>query len=268
MAEGNINQSGQNPSSATPAGLEREADNLQNRFTSLRGLQSASRMQLIAVVVVVVLMFVIFTFATLGRIRSNFNASAVEQAFSTRAGDMLPIVQQMLVDAGRGSWPTYSALGQERLKEFGPQFSSQFMARFQALPDELGKQTQPKFEKAFITVEQRLEEDLNKAFPDLPQEKRRAMLEQFQKEVATAVEKQLEAIVANEMIKLDAALEKFNIPEAEIAQDTEKLHRDFLRSMIHLADYHVRVMDEQSQADEMSAAISPAIKPATRPAGQ
>jgi hypothetical protein len=120
---------------------------------------------------------------------------------------------------------------------------------------------------SFDKVLKRVEPELRQTFPSLTDEQKRQVLADYFhegiQERNQAIASHIEKMYTNELIAVHSALDKFDVPEASAAADPGRLQRDFLRSLLAVADY------ELANAGDVSAPVGgQATKTAEKPSAR
>lgn len=227
---------------ANPAGLEREVDNLRQRFETLQRQQSAARATTLLATLVIIVLFACFGWALFRAGRANLAQEEMREAFVKEAEVIRPDVERHLQSALDVAWPRYRAEGEKRLREVGPEVAAAFRDEFQDLPTEAGQEMTSQLQETLQRVVAKVEPDLRKRFPSLTEERIARMLEEFRdKHVADQTERlrqKLDTAAVTEGAEVMHILQKFNAPSSE-GRDGDQLKRDLVIAMLDYAKYQV-----------------------------
>lgn len=231
---------------------------IRRRFEELRKRQSSARRTLVATTTLVAALFAGFAHLTVNRVRDNFSEAAVQKAVAKRLPEVAPLAGAQLQKAAVNALPVYRDLAVERYEKLRPQLAERALIRLDQVPERTGRLMSERLDASFARVLQRIEPELRATFPSLTDEQRRDLLTvYFMDGIAErnqAIASHIEGLYTNELIDAHAALEKLDLPAADETLDPDQMQRDFLRSLLVLADY------ELSQG-----APSPAPRQANRP---
>lgn len=216
---------------------------LRQRFAELRKRQVAAGRTLVFVSAAVVAMFGAFTYFTAERVRDNFSPTAVQQAVSARLPEVMPLAGAQLQKAATAAFPVYRDLAVEQYEKIRPELTAKAMARLDGVPDRAGHMMSEQLDASFAKVLKRIEPEVQKTFPALTDsQKQQILADYFHDGIAVrnqAIASHIERMYTNELIAVHSALEKFDVPGADEAAAPEQLQRDFLRSLLALADYEL-----------------------------
>jgi hypothetical protein len=217
---------------------------LRHRFGELRKRQADAGRTLVAFAFVVVALFGTFAYVTATRVRGNFDESAVRKAVAERLPEVMPLAGAQLQKAAIGALPAYRELAVERYEKMRPELAAKAMARLDGAPERAGKLMSERLDASFAKVLKRVEPELRQKFPALTDAQKQQILSDYfrdgievrNKEVAQHIER----LYTNELIAVHSALEKFDLPAtADGPADPDRLQRDFLHSLLVLADYEM-----------------------------
>ena len=231
-------------SSATPASpAGSEVARLRTRFAELRRAESAARLRLLCVVVVVVLLFAGFAYTTVTRVQDNFSQPAVQKAVADRLPHVVPPAGEQLQKAATNAMPTYRKIAAERFAKARPEIANKARARLEKIPNETGQMMADALHAAFDNAERRIEPEVKQTFPSLTDAQKRDLLAVYFHDAIAARDKELathiDGIYTKELVAVHAALEKFELPPAEATPTIDKAQRDFLHTLLVLADFEL-----------------------------
>lgn len=258
------------PSSAGSSEVAR----LRHRFAELRRAEAAARMRLLGVVVVVVLLFAGFAYTTVNRVQDNFNQPAVQKAVADRLPHVMPPASEQLQKALTNAMPTYRKLAAERFEKARPALAAKSRARLEKIPDETGHLMADALRAAFAGAQRRIEPEVKQAFPTLADAQKQDLLNVYFHDAIDARNKDLarhiDGIYTKELVAMHAALDGFELPRPEQTPPVDKVQRDFLHTLLTLADFELMNADAMAEADAAPArAVRPrggTTAPTTRPA--
>jgi hypothetical protein len=236
---------------------------LGRKLDELRKVQAAARLQLFIAAGVIILMFVVFILSLWSKLKSNFNQEAVGLAVTKRAPIVLPMAADHLLRAGRNAIPTYQELAVQRFREIGPQVASQSMEHFRRVPAEVNEEISGRINVILGRVMAKLDEDLRQTYPNVPEQKRRAMLDELTRRVEKDIRTSLGQYANNELSHMRDVLDKFDVGHLP-GQDVAASERDFMRSMLKLAEFKLEA-EAAAAEQELAAGRSPTTGPATAP---
>jgi hypothetical protein len=231
----------------TPASPQASSDpdvaRLRQRFAELRRADAASRRRMLAVVAVVVVLFAAFAYTTVHRVQSNFNQPAVQKAVAERLPQVMPPAGEQLQKAAVNAMPTYRKLAAERFQKARPELAAKTRARLEKIPDETGHMMTETLHTAFDAAQRRIEPEVKQAFPSLTDAQKQDLLTVYFHDAIAARDKDLAAhiggVYAKELVTMHGALENFELPRDEAAPTLDKAQRDFLHTLLVLADFEV-----------------------------
>jgi hypothetical protein len=217
---------------------------LRQRFAELRKRQAAAGRTLAGVAVVVVGLFGAFTYFTVTRVRDNFSQPAVQKAVAERLPEVMPLAGAQIQKAAVAAMPVYRDLAVEQFEKIRPELAAKAMARLDGVPDRAGHMMSERLDASFNKVLKRVEPELRQTFPALTDAQKQQILSDYfhdgievrNKEIASHIE----AMYTNELSAAHSALSKFDLPaddEKPVAAD--RMQRDFLHSLLALADYEL-----------------------------
>lgn len=216
---------------------------LRERFAELRKRQAAGRVPLILLTLAVIAFFGVFTFMTINGVKGNFSQMAVQKAVSDRLPAVIPLAGAQLQKAAVNALPVYRDLAVERYEKVRPVLAEKTMARLDRIPDESAKMMNEALDASFARVLKRIEPEFNKAFPGLSDAQKQEILSGYFHDMIEArnktVASHIDAMYTNDMIGVHAALDHFNLPGEEAKASPDELQREFLHSMLVLADYEL-----------------------------
>jgi hypothetical protein len=228
---------------ATPAGLEREVDDLRQRFENYQRQQGAGRTTTLLVTLVILVMFVIFAWALMNKYRRDFNEADVQKAFVEEARLMQPDVQRHLQSALAAAAPKYRDEALNRFRSSGPQIAMAFRDELKDIPQHAGEEMTTQLRATIDRAMKKVEPDVRKRFPNLTEEKIRSMLEEWRDtEIAAQTKRLTDKIHADtiaEGSQILPILEKFRAPQAG-DQDPNLLKIEFVEALLDYAKYLVR----------------------------
>jgi acyl carrier protein phosphodiesterase len=231
-------RTGGSGTAATPDAMQREIDALAARLDVLRATQSKARTQTLIVVLIIIVMFLVFMGATWSRISGNFNQVAIEKSMKDRSQVILPQAKDRLIKAAKAAAPTYRDLAMARMREAGPQIAAEARARLDKVPQENGEVLHTELQTTFDRVATRVDPDISAAFPSLTDDRKKAILADFHKDVDEENQKikaHVDQIWTNEMVKMHAAISKFEVALAP-GQQQDQAEREFLHALVMYVD--------------------------------
>jgi hypothetical protein len=251
---------------------------LRRKFAAIRWWQNMTRWVTFLAVLVVVGMFALFAFSTQDGVQGNFKDSKrLSEAMQKRLPDLTVPVKDTLQTVYLEAAPVYQKLAAERYQRVRDNLGAKALIRLQKLPEDGGMLMAERLNGAFQRVLKRVEPDLKATFPSLTDDQRRDLLivhfndviEQKNKSLAAHVDK----IRVDEMGKMTAILNKFQLPPDEAAPPDDQLRKELIRTMILLAEQELNELDSPQNAKvSASASAQPAAAtegaPSTRPALQ
>jgi hypothetical protein len=246
-------------SSASPpsAAGTSEVARLRNRFAELRRAEAAARMRLLGVVVVVVLLFAGFAYTTVRRVQDNFNQPAVQKAVADRLPHVMPPAGEQLQKAVTNAMPTYRKLAAERFEKARPALAAKSRARLEKIPDETGHLMGDALHAALAGAQRRIEPEVRQTFPSLTDAQKQDLLNVYFHDAVEARNKDLAAhidgLYTKELVAMHAALDTFELPRPEQTPAVDKVQRDFLHTLLTLADFELLNADDAAAADAMPA---------------
>ncbi len=218
---------------------------LRQHFAELRKRQAGAGRTLVVFAAAVVVLFGAFAYFTVSRVRDNFDQGAVRQAVSERLPAVMPLAGAQVQKAALGAVPVYRELAVERYEKIRPELAAKAMARLDGVPDRAGKLMSERLDASFAKVLKRVEPELRQKFPALTEAQKQQILSDYFRDGIEVrnreVAQHIERLYTNELIAAHSALEKFNVPAAADGPtaDPEQLQRDFLHSLLVLADYEM-----------------------------
>lgn len=238
---------------------------LRQRFAELRKRQAAAGRTAVGVAVAVVALFGAFTYFTVNRVRDNFSQPAVQKAVSEHLPAVVPVAGAQLQKAAVAALPVYRDLAVAQFEKVRPELAAKAMARLDGVPDRAGRLMSERVSASFDKALKRVEPELRQTFPSLTDaQKQQVLADYFHDGIAErnqAIASHIEKMYTNELIAAHSALDKFDLPAADAAVDPGRLQRDFLRSLLAVADY------ELANAGDAAAPVGgPAVKTAGKPA--
>ena len=250
----------------------RQVADLRQRFADLRKSQGSSSTIVVFLVVIIAIEFTAFAYFTKQRIASNFSQVAIQKAVSDRLPQILPIAGEQLQKAATDALPTYRELAAERFQKLRPELAQRARERLEKIPEETGKLMNEQLQTAFQGALQRVEPDVKATFPSLTDQQKQDLLnvyfhdaiEQRNKAIAAHIDQ----IYTNELTSMDAALDNFQLPPPGEGPSTDKAQRDFLHTMLMLADYELMNGDLFAGADKPARTVHSRPMPTTAPATQ
>jgi hypothetical protein len=247
-----------------PASNSPDIARLRQRFAELRRAESAARTRLLLVALVVVLLFAGFAWTTVHRVQGNFNQPAVQKAVADRLPQVMPPAGEQLQKAAVNAMPTYRKLAAERFEQTRPAIAAKARARHDKIPDVTGHLMADTLHAAFAAAEKRIEPEVRQAFPSLTDAQKQDLLNAYFHDAIAARDKELAAhidgIYTKELVAVHAALDNFELPRPEAAPTVEKAQRDFLHTLLTLADFELLNADAP---DAAAAANAPGVRPRT-----
>lgn len=247
------------PFPATAAGLGNEADRLGAQLKELHRAQGISRYIMLALVLVVVIEFAVFYYATRRNLEANFSSGSIQQAMAQRLPQIAPQLRDMLVTAGQNALPVYRRLAVDRFTEAGPAIAKDAVVQIQNLPQDVGDELSLRLQKTFDGALARLQTDIQKTYPTLSDEQKRAVLQValYDKieQQNQAIQARLTSIEDREKARMMTILTKFEPPK--LAEGTRGPNRErvFLHTLVDV------LLDTDFQANLATEAI-PAAPPA------
>ncbi len=190
----------------------------------------------------IVALFGIFAIATYSRITGNFERSAVQKAVADRLPDILPVAGQQLQKAATNALPVYKQLATERYEKVRGELAHKSLDRVYRIPEETGTQMSDQLHLSFEKALKKVEPDLKKAFPSLTNQQKQDILNVYFNDAIEARNKEIATHITNiysaELVKVHNAFDSFDVPTNDNPWTTPtKLHRDFLHTLLVLADY-------------------------------
>jgi hypothetical protein len=244
------------PSAPTPSSpADVDVAILRQRFAELRRCQAAARRTLVLLAVVVIGSFAAFSYFTTNRVRDNFSQAAVQKAVADRLPAVIPLAGSELQKASLNALPVYRQLAVERYQKIQPELAAKALARLDRVPHDTGRLMSERIDASFAKVLKRIEPEVTRTFPSLTdQQKRDILAHSFQEGIAErnkAIASHIESIYVNELSAVHTALDNFQVPDAHedpAAHDADRLQRDFLHSLLVLADYELMSGDNKPAA--------------------
>jgi hypothetical protein len=269
------------PSPGSAADQERQIADLRRSFADLRKSQSSSGVVVVLLVIVIVVEFAAFAYYTKERLHDNFSQTAIQKAVSDKLPQVYPVAAAQLQKAATNAIPTYRQLASERFEKLRPQLAANARARLERIPEDTGKVMNERLHTAFEGALSRLEPDIKAAFPSLTDAQKTDLLNahfhdainQRNKDIAAHIDH----IYTNELTTVHAALDKFEVPPADVAPSSDRAQRDFLHTMLVLADYELMNGDMFGGAGPAGGAVDtgggihpprPHAQPTTAPTTQ
>lgn len=233
---------------------------LRGKFAAIRRWQAFSRLVTVVAVFAVAGMFYQFATSTRTQVEANFADTERNQKVINDALPLVtPVVTESLTKLMTDVAPVYQQLAAERYAKVRDSLGATAVIRFKSLPEQGGKLMATKLSASFDRVLAKIEPELKATFPSLTDAQRRDLLvdyfartiEEKNKEIALKVD----AVRVNELSRVNAVLEKFQLPPDEMAPGTDQLKKDLVRTMILLAEQELLQLDRPQVAD-----VDPAIK--------
>ncbi len=226
-----------------PSSPEAQITAMRVRFAELRKRQNGSRAQLIILTLVIVALFGIFAIATYSRVTGNFDHAAVQKAVQDRLPDILPVAGEQLQKAATNAMPVYKQLATERYEKVRGELAHKALERVYKIPEETGTQMSDQLHLSFEKALKKVEPDLKKAFPSLTDQQKQDILNVYFNDAIEARNKEIATHITNiysaELVKVHNAFDSFDVPTNDNPDNSNKVHRDFLHTLLVLADYEL-----------------------------
>jgi hypothetical protein len=231
------------PAAPDPSSPEAHITAMRVRFAELRKRQNAARGQLIILSLVIIVLFGAFAIATYTRVTGNFERSAVQKAVSDRLPQILPIAGEQLTKAATNALPVYKALATDRYEKVRTDLSRKALDRLYKIPEETGSQMSDRLHLSFDKALKRVEPDIKKAFPSLTDAQKQDILNVYFNDAIDARNKEIASHITNiytaELVKVHNAFNSFDVPSDDNSGDPGRIHKDFLHTLLVLADYEL-----------------------------
>lgn len=215
-------------------------DELSRKFKLLRRWQAAGKVVTAVTVVAVAGLFARFAVGTRDEVRGNFTDERTLAALHAAVPKVAPVVGGALREVATEAAPVYQKLAAERFQAVRNNLGAKAVIRLQALPEEAGKLMATRLHDTFDRVLARIGPDLKATFPALTDEQRRdVVIDHFLRTIDDRnrhLAGKIDTIVVNESAKVHAILEKFELPPDTLAGSDEELHREFVRTLLVLAE--------------------------------
>lgn len=254
--------------------MRAEIATLRQKIREIKSLQNSGRWWVIGTTVIVVVLFAAFSWGTYEHIKDNFNHKAVQQAMSTYGASLIPMAQRMITATGKAVMPSYQDAIVATMRKRGPTAAKAALTDLRNVSQKTGKLFQTKMHKAFEQAVAEIQPDFKKAFPNMPDKQRQAMLQSFaadqigsqNKQIAT----QISQLYTNDLIHTQAALQTLNVPQVSKAPGgRDAMEKKFLHTMIALLDLQVddafaKPSTQPAQTTDTQVAPLAANRPVTK----